>query len=170
MPDATTRGGVQALVERRAMQRQTIGREVERPVGLDLDARFRGKYISLTSFKRDGAGVATPVWFVVEDGQLLVLTDTQSFKAKRIRRNPRVMVAPCSAGGRLRSDPVSARAEILPPSELHRVDQLMTRKYRLDRIVVLPIYRAVRRLRGFRDGTGNVILAITPTSQRKEPL
>lgn len=118
------------------MQPQTKGREVEKPVGLDRDARFRGKYISLTSFKRSGAAVATPVWFVVEDRQLLGLTGSQSFKAKRIRRNPRVMVAPCSAGGRLRSDPVSARAEILPQSELDRVDQLMTRKYRTDRIVV----------------------------------
>ena len=152
------------------MQPQTIGREVERPVGLDLGARFPGKYISLTSFKRDGAAVATPVWFVVEDERLLVLTDSQSFKAKRIRRNPRVMVAPCSAGGRLRSDPVSARAEILPQSELDRVDQLMRRKYRIDRLVVLPIYRLVRRLRGFRDGSENVILAITPTSQPKEPV
>jgi hypothetical protein len=46
---------------------------------------------------------------------------------------------------------------------LHRVEQLMSRKYRIDRGVLLPIYRAVRRLRGFRDGTENVVLAITPT-------
>src|SRR5512141_1567688 len=36
---------------------------------------FKGKYLSLTSFKRDGTGVATPVWFVAENGHLLVETD-----------------------------------------------------------------------------------------------
>jgi hypothetical protein len=144
------------------MQARTSARDVERPEA-DLTAVFKGKYLSLTSFKRDGTGVATPVWFVVDAGQLLVLTDSESFKAKRIRRNPAVMIAPCSAAGRLHREPVRARAEVLPESELRRVEQLMTRKYRIDRIVVFPIYRAVRRLRGFRDDAENVVLAITPT-------
>ncbi len=144
------------------MQAQMSARDGERPEG-DLTRVFKGKYLSLTSFKRDGTGVATPVWFVVDAGQLLVLTGSESFKTKRIRRNPAVMIAPCSAAGRLRGEPVRARAEVLPESELRRVERLMTSKYRIDRIVVLPIYRAVRRLRGFRDDAGNVVLAITPT-------
>ena len=144
------------------MQSTRLARDVEQH-GADLSARFDGKYVSLTSFERDGTGAATPVWFVVDDGQLLVLTGSESFKAKRVRRDPTVTIAPCSAGGRLRAQPVSARANVLPNSELHRVEQLMSRKYRIDRAVLLPIYRAVRRLRGFRDGTENVVLAITPT-------
>ena len=39
-----------------------------------LDERFSGKYLSLTSYKRDGTGIATPVWFVIDDGRLLVMT------------------------------------------------------------------------------------------------
>jgi hypothetical protein len=58
-----------------------------------VGARFHGKYLSLTSFKRDGTGVATPVWFVADGERLLISTDAQSFKVKRIRRNPRVTVA-----------------------------------------------------------------------------
>jgi PPOX class probable F420-dependent enzyme len=63
---------------------------------------FAGKYLSITSFKRDGTGVATPVWFVQEAGRLLQ-TDANSYKVKRIRRNPHVTVAPCTATGRLRT-------------------------------------------------------------------
>jgi uncharacterized protein len=133
------------------------------PNGAGLQARFPGKYLSLTSLKRDGTGVATPVWFAIDGGRLLVLTGAESFKAKRIRRDPSVTIAPCSASGRLRGQPVSARAEILPGGELDRVERLMNRKYRIDRVVILPLYRAVRRLRGFRDGPENVALAITPT-------
>ena len=47
---------------------------------------FRGKYLSVISYKRDGTSVATPVWFVEEDGRLLVGTGAASGKVKRIRR------------------------------------------------------------------------------------
>ena len=144
------------------MQAPMSAGDAERPE-VGLTAIFKGKYVSLTSFKRDGTGVATPVWFVVDAGLLLVLTGSESFKTKRIRRNPAVIVAPCSAAGRLRGEPVRARADVLPESELRRVERLMSSKYRIDRIVVLPIYRAVRRLRGLRDDAGQVALAITPT-------
>jgi len=43
--------------------------------GEKVEERFPGKYLSLTSYKRDGTGVATRVWFVIDDGRLLVMTD-----------------------------------------------------------------------------------------------
>jgi uncharacterized protein len=147
------------------MDAQTTDRMSAAPVGATesgLDARFPGKYLSLTSFKRDGSGVATPVWFVIDDGRLLVKTDAESFKVKRIRGDPAVTIAPCTASGRLRSDPIPARAEVLPDSELEHIDQLMARKYRVDRVLILPIYRTLQRMRGAAGGTGEVI-AITPT-------
>ena len=149
------------------MQPQTIGRVADRPDGVaapGLDARFPGKYLSVTSFKHDGTGVATPVWFVIENGRLLVKTDPQSFKAKRIRRNPAVMVTSCSASGRLHGDPIPAQAELLPESELDHVDELMARKYRIDRVLILPLYRALQRLRGAQAAAAEVAIAITPTS------
>jgi PPOX class probable F420-dependent enzyme len=126
-----------------------------------LETTFQGKYLSLTSFKRDGTGVATPVWFVVDGDRLLVTTDPHSFKAKRIARDPDVTVALCSAGGKLHSDPVPARAEFLPESDLAGVERLMARKYRVDRVLILPIYRLVQRLRGRRGSGDAVALAIT---------
>ena len=50
-----------------------------------VTSAFAGKYLSLTSFRRDGTGVATPVWFVEVDGRLLVETDAGSYKVRRIR-------------------------------------------------------------------------------------
>ncbi len=125
---------------------------------------FDGKYLSLTSFRRDGTGVATPVWFVADDGSLLVETDADSYKVKRIRRDPHVRIAPCDARGRLRGEPVEAEARILPESERARVEQLLAQKYRIDRVIVYPLYRLLTRLRGRGSKTHEppVTLAITP--------
>ena len=128
-----------------------------------MSTSITGKYLSVTSFRRDGTGVATPVWFVAENGDLLVETDGDSYKARRIRRDPSVLVAPCTASGRLRREPIPARAVFLPESERARVEALMARKYRVDRVLVLPIYRAVQRLRGKSASESKpVVLRITP--------
>jgi len=122
-----------------------------------------GKYLSITSYRRDGTPVATPVWFVQDGPRLLVETDAESFKVKRIRRNPSVVVAPCTASGRIKSEPVRARAEVLEPAALGSERELMGRKYRVDRLLLLPIYHAVQRLRGKPGvGTHPVVVAITP--------
>ena len=57
------------------------------------------KYISLTTFRKTGVGVATPVWFGEEDGKLYVMTRGDMGKTKRIRNNPQVRVAPCTMRG-----------------------------------------------------------------------
>jgi PPOX class probable F420-dependent enzyme len=94
---------------------------------------------------------------------LFVETDARSYKVERIRRWPRVAIAPCSASGRLRGDPAEAVAEVLGPEALEPVRRQMRRKYRIDRIFALPIYRAIRALRGKPvRGQRPVIVAITP--------
>ena len=134
-----------------------------------LEQRFPGKYLSLTSYKRDGTGVATPVWFVIDDGRLLVMTDPESFKAKRIHRNPDVTISACTATGRLRGNAVPARAELLPDSERARLDQLMADKYSwLARIVLPWIDQTLQRLQRKRVGKPTAVLAITPV-QSKPP-
>jgi PPOX class probable F420-dependent enzyme len=129
-----------------------------------MSTQFTGKYVSLTTFRRDGTAVSTPVWFVTENGSLLVETDGDSYKVKRIRRNDNVTVAPCNATGRVAGEAVTAHAAILPADELPRVERLLHRKYRLDYIFVLPIYRLVQRLRGRPvRSERSVILSIRPT-------
>jgi PPOX class probable F420-dependent enzyme len=124
-----------------------------------------GKYLSITSFRRDGTAVATPVWFVQEGSRLLVKTDSNSYKVRRIRHTPFVKVAPCTASGRLHSEPVDARAELLPEDELNRVEELFSRKYRVDKVLILPVYRLMQHAmhpRRQKQEEQPVVLAITP--------
>jgi hypothetical protein len=123
---------------------------------------FPGKYLSITSFRRDGTGKTTPVWFVQDGGRLLVETEASSYKVRRIRRNPRVTVAPCGPTGRHRGKPVTARAELLPDSEIGRVEQLMARKYRIDLLFIKPVRALQAALHPGRPRGKPVILAITP--------
>jgi uncharacterized protein len=123
---------------------------------------FPGRYLSLTSFRRDGTGVATPVWFVEADGRLLVETDASSYKVRRIRRDPRVTIAACTATGRLRGTPVSAWAELLPDAEVARVDRLMARKYRVDLLFIKPIRALQGALRRRGPRGSPVVLEIAP--------
>jgi hypothetical protein len=59
--------------------------------GAPVTWTFPGKYISVTTYKRDGTGVATPVWFVQEGDRLLFRTGVASGKARRIRGNPALL-------------------------------------------------------------------------------
>src|ERR1700689_2838779 len=92
------------------------------------------KYISLTTFRNNGAGVATPVWFGEQDGKLYVMTRSDMGKTKRIRNNPQVKVAPCTMRGRVTGAEIAATARILPPEEHARARQAINRKYWAARI------------------------------------
>jgi PPOX class probable F420-dependent enzyme len=136
---------------------------LDAPDRLPTAPALPGKYLSLTSFRRDGTGVATPVWFVEARGRLLVETDAASYKVRRIRRNPRVTIAPCTATGRLRGHPVPAWAELLPDAEVARVDRLMARKYRVDLLFIKPLRILQAALHRRRSRGTPVVLEITPS-------
>jgi len=122
----------------------------------------RGKYMSLTTYRRDGSPVATPVWFVLDGDRVLVQTDAKAGKVKRIRRNPAVTMTTCTATGRLRGSPVPGRAEILPPAGRNRAEELMAAKYRAD-IRIVKVFWAIQKALGVgRKRTTPVIIAITP--------
>ena len=142
------------------MATQTIERPAARTAA-DLEALFPGRYLSVTSFKRDGTGVATPVWFVSDGRRLFALTDLRSGKVRRIRHDPRVEVAPCGPSGKLRGEPVEARAQVLTATEdLERVQQLLMRRYKISYRVVMSFYRLGRRLRGEPPVADGAALAI----------
>jgi PPOX class probable F420-dependent enzyme len=103
------------------------------------------------------------VWFVLRDGRLLVETDAASGKVKRIRRDPQVRVAVCTAGGRPRGEQVPAVAEILPGSEVGAVERLIADKYRFDMIIFRPLRFIQARLHLGRPRTEPAILGITPS-------
>ena len=90
----------------------------------DLKSR---RYISLTTFKRDGTQVSTPVWVVSDDGKrLLVWSAAKTWKVRRIRRNPRVLVAPANFRGKERGARIEAAARVI---EHQRIDELLRQKY-----------------------------------------
>jgi PPOX class probable F420-dependent enzyme len=87
------------------------------------------KYLSLTTYRRDGSPVSTPVWFVLDESRLLVWTSAASWKVKRLRRDPRVRIAPCDFRGNVRGSAFDATARFLPASEGARVQRLLLKKY-----------------------------------------
>jgi uncharacterized protein len=116
----------------------------------------------VTSFKRDGTGVATPLWFVSDGTRLFALTDLHSAKVRRMRHNPRVLVASCRPDGKLRRESVPARVEVLTATpQLERVQKLLRERYKISYRVVMLVYRLGRRFRGQRSVADGAALAIT---------
>lgn len=83
----------------------------------------------LTTFRRDGRAVATPVWVMRDGDALAVWTNADSGKVKRIRNDGRVTVVPCTMRGRPRGRAVPAVAEIPGPEQTAHFAELMQRKY-----------------------------------------
>jgi uncharacterized protein len=95
------------------------------------------KYIALTTFRKNGQAVPTPVWFGEEDGKLLVMTRSIFGKYKRIRNNPQVRVAPCTIRGAVTGPEFAATARILPVEDHARARVAINRKYWAARIPFL---------------------------------
>ena len=70
------------------------------------------KYILLTTFTKDGRPKPTAVWAVPDGDGLIVLTEADSWKVKRIRNTPRVTIATCDMRGNVKSEAVEATAVI----------------------------------------------------------
>ena len=102
----------------------------------DRLAPFRNqKYLNLETLKRDGGGVKTPVWFVLrESGAFYVYTEAGSWKVKRIRKNPRVRIAPCDMRGNVTGAWEAATAQIVSGEEEQVANRLLDRKYFLKKI------------------------------------
>ncbi|WP_433454782.1 PPOX class F420-dependent oxidoreductase [Streptomyces sp. CA-142005] len=114
-----------------------------------LDRLGSGKYLLVTSHRKNGTPVATPVW-VVRDGDTLgVWTAADSFKVKRIRRRSDVLVGPCDLRGNPTGDQVPATAEITDAATTAHYRDLIARKYGIvGRLTLLG-----SRLRRGLDGT-----------------
>ena len=87
--------------------------------------------VSLTTFRRSGEGVATPLWFV-RDGEVLYMrTIAGSGKVKRLARDPRVTLAPCTWEGALTGPSVDGVGRVMAADEpaVERADRLLDEKY-----------------------------------------
>ncbi|MCM0673900.1 PPOX class F420-dependent oxidoreductase [Micromonospora phytophila] len=121
-----------------------------------LDRLAAEKYLLLTTFRKDGRAVPTPVWAVRDGDALAVWTVADSGKVKRIRRSGEVTVAPCDVRGRPHGEAVPAHATLYDPAGTRRVGELIKRKYRLiGRLSLLG-----SRLRRGQSGTVGIRITI----------
>ena len=96
---------------------------------LTLEPFRNAKYISLETFKKNGQGVQTPVWFVLHNDALYAYTEAESWKVKRIRNRPHVRVAVCNVRGTVKGPSLDATASFVEGDERLAADKLLDRKY-----------------------------------------
>ncbi|PVX65452.1 UNVERIFIED_ORG: hypothetical protein FNL38_105407 [Nocardia globerula] len=135
----------------------TTIRTYPRQVTPDFKRVTESKYVLLTTFRKDGTPVATPLWAALDGERLLVWTVTDSYKVKRIRRNPSVTVVVCDARGNPKGDPVAAKAEILDGPGTDHARDAIARRYGI--IGWLTMKGSLLR----RGKTGTVGIAISET-------
>jgi uncharacterized protein len=102
------------------------------------------RFVSLTTFRRDGTPVATPVWIARDGDALVVTTPADSGKVKRLRRDPRVEMQSCDRRGRVPEGavPVAGVAEVVSPESRHVA--ALRRKYGMEYRIITAVERLVR--------------------------
>jgi uncharacterized protein len=96
----------------------------------------RSKYVSLTTYRRDGSAVATPVWAVVSGAELWIVSEAASGKVKRIRNDSRVVVTVCNVRGTIAPGAPSATgtARLLDDDGVRTARALLGRRYVMSRV------------------------------------
>ncbi len=66
-----------------------------------FDALAKARYVNLETFRKNGTGVKTPVWAAPHGDELMIFTNGDSYKVKRLRRNPAIRIAQCTVSGKV---------------------------------------------------------------------
>jgi len=109
--------------------------------------------INLTTFRKNGNPVSTPVTFTRLDGKLYIITGKTSWKIKRLQRNTDVQLTPCDFNGKALGDMMTAKARIIPDSEGKKL------RSRIKFPVPAPLMFFFNRIRDLRQG-GSVYVEI----------
>ena len=96
----------------------------------------RARCLALTTYKKDGTPVTTPMWVAVVGGRVLTTSDFDAWKLKRIERDPRVRLAPCTIRGRVTGDFVDGRARVMTEAETQEAIAGKKRRYAMFRVMV----------------------------------
>jgi uncharacterized protein len=95
-----------------------------------FEALKRRKYALLVTFKRNGQAVPTPTWFGLgEDGNVYTHTFADSWKVRRISRDPRVLVAPSNQRGRPLGPAIEGHARVLPKDDWAHAERAIAANY-----------------------------------------
>jgi hypothetical protein len=94
--------------------------------------------IVLTSYKRDGTPVPTPVSIAFDGDRAFFRSYDQAWKTKRLRNNARVEIAPATLRGKPTGPAVGARATLLAGAEAQVAARALARRHRLLQAVLVP--------------------------------
>ncbi len=117
------------------------------PARSDFLALESERFVALTTFRRDGTPVTTPVWVAREGDDLLVTTPSDSGKVKRLRRNDTVRIQPCGRFGKVRQGTAvrTGRADIRPEADEAREAGRFRAKYGLEYRLFMLVERIMKR-------------------------
>ncbi|WP_433077465.1 PPOX class F420-dependent oxidoreductase [Dactylosporangium sp. CA-052675] len=95
----------------------------------------RAGYVRLTTYRKDGTPVATPVWHAVHEGEVFVISNLDAWKVKRIRNDGRVELTPCNVRGTVKegAPTVAGTARLLDEAGTARARRYIASKYFLSR-------------------------------------
>lgn len=112
-----------------------------------LETLATQKTVLLTTFKKDGTPVGTPVNVVVQDGHAFFRTYDKAWKAKRLRNNPEVEVAHSTYKGKVTSEARHGTTRMLSDAEAKPVRRLLARKHPFQQGVMVPL---AHKLKGYK--------------------
>jgi len=123
----------------------------------------RARYVSFTSYKRNGEAVSLPVWVVPFEGGYGFTTDPDAFKVKRVVNNPNVTLRVCSVRGKVAPGVTEFRgtAEYVDAATADRVNRAIRRKYWLAYRLLITPSNLWSRLRGGSAAAGHAAIKIT---------
>jgi uncharacterized protein len=101
----------------------------------NLELFKKEQYINIETFRKNGVGVKTPVWFVAYKGELCFTTEAESGKVKRMHHNATVNIAPCKIDGTVTGEWQPATIRFMQREEIQAVDKLYSKKYGLIKIL-----------------------------------
>ena len=98
-------------------------------MGNHLDQFLDQKYINLETYKKDGTPVRTPVWFVIDNDLIYVITRDSTGKVKRLKNNQDVRIVSCSFKGEPKNEWVKGKTEMITGEEADKAIKLRKKKY-----------------------------------------
>jgi len=98
-------------------------------MGNQLEQFIEQKYINLETYKKNGTPIRTPVWFVIDNDLIYVITMESTGKVKRLKNNQEVRIVPCSFKGKPKNGWVKAKAEKITGEEADKAIKLRKKKY-----------------------------------------
>ena len=127
-----------------------------------LEDLAQARYVSFTTFRRNGSPVATPVWIVPFDGGFAFTTEMNSGKVKRLRHDARCTVRVCDMRGRVADGATifDGAAVVLDQTRTEQVTDLIKSKYRIG-WMMLSVVETLRSLRRSRRETVDCAIKVT---------